>query len=155
MGGMRPARMGDSRCIVASHTPCHDQGAQLPSSHEAGVRRLLMPTRTADCRRACRAWDPNLHMLTRTVASLSNTVTSAKQPHTGSARSLRCTQGVARELSLVVSEVRHCLGPAPATCAARPFTACQQRSMSLYLARSYLTGSYTTPENLVTSRHHT
>lgn len=55
MGGMRPARMGDSRCIVASHTPCHDQGAQLLSSHEAGVRRLLMPTRTADCRRACRS----------------------------------------------------------------------------------------------------
>jgi hypothetical protein len=40
-----PHEMGDSCCIVASHTPCHGQGAQLPT-HAAGVRRLLMPTRT-------------------------------------------------------------------------------------------------------------
>jgi hypothetical protein len=58
----------------------------------------------------------------------ASAITSAKQPRTGSARSLRCTQGVARELSLIISEVRHCLGPAPATCAARPFIACQQRA---------------------------
>jgi hypothetical protein len=58
----------------------------------------------------------------------ASAITSAKQPRTGSARSLRCTQGVARELSLIISEVRHCLGPAPATCAARPLIACQQRA---------------------------